>query len=436
MADSGGSSSSTDVFVSGNQGSATGRININTASFGTESLIGEEGEETLIRDGSVSFIGTSGAEIIPVRDGDTILPADITKRIKSGQIPMYADGKYSVSTINKPADTAWYSDFRSNSSIWSGLAGDEPEDEDARKAYQAHIDLFQKEYDYYQHLLDMGELSEKDYYNTVQSLNEKYYKNKNEYLDEYRKNEKAVRDFLKKQEEERLADLKKSYDSSTDYVLKLLDKEIDALKEKEDLKEKEERLENLKDNKNQRVYYEGRGWVWEADKTAIAEAEKDVDDETESSKLQEYRDKWAEIVDNYENEQNKIEAIALLGGDFEEKLLSGDLDILRDFATKYSKVLGDISNNEGDLSVPLLDYAKAWEKDEIKRLMSDSSGGVLTTALSNSLMGGASTLSTLANSSSSNDTTIQITNLNLENVTDFDSFVSEATQYARVNARK
>ena len=68
--------------------------------------------------------------------------------------------------------------------------------------------------------------------------------------------------------------------------------------------------------------------------------------------------------------------------------------------------------------------------------MGDSGGGVVTTALSNSLMGGASTLSTLSGSSSSNDTTIQITNLNLENVTDFDSFVSEATQYARVNARK
>ena len=417
--------------------SATGRINIDTSQIGTQSLVGEEGEETLIRNGNVSFIGTAGAEIIPIRDGDTILPADITKRIKSGQIPMYADGKYSVSVSNSPANTDWYVNQRNNSSIWAGLAGDAPEDEEAKKAYEAHIKSFQKEYDYYTHLLDMGEMNEKDYYDKVNSLNDQYFKGKNEYLDEYRDHEKEVHDFLKKQEEERLKTLEENYTASSSYVLDLLDDQIDALKEQEELAEKQEKVDNLKNNKNQRAYYEGRGWVWEADKTAIAEAEKDVKDDSASSKLQEYRDKWAEIQDNYDNEQNKLEAIALLGDDFEKKVLDGDLAILRDFATKYSKVLGDVSNNEGDTSVPLLDYAKAWETDEIKRLMGDSSGGVLTTALSNSLMGGASTLSTLANSSSSNDTNINLYgDIKLENATDFDSFVSEATQYARVNARK
>ncbi len=437
MADSGGSSSSTDVFVSGNQGSATGRININTASFGTESLIGEEGEETLIRDGSVSFIGTSGAEIIPVRDGDTILPADITKRIKSGQIPMYADGKYSVSVSNSPANTDWYVNQRNNSSIWAGLAGDAPEDDEAKKAYEAHIKSFQKEYDYYKHLLDMGEMDEKDYYAKVNSLNDQYFKGKNEYLDKYRDHEKEVHDFLKKQEEERLKTLEKNYSSSSSYILDMLDDQIDSLKEQEELAEKQEKIDKLKGNKNQRVYYEGRGWVWEEDKTAIAEAEKDMKDDSASAKLQEYRDKWAEIADNYENEQNKLEAIALLGDDFEKKVLDGDLAILRDFATKYSKVLGDVSNNEGDTSVPLLDYAKAWEEDEIKRLMgSESTGGILTAALNNNLSG-LTTSAISSAQSSSNDNSINLYgDIKLENATDFDSFITEAKHYARVNSPK
>jgi len=57
--------------------------------------------------------------------------------------------------------------------------------------------------------------------------------------------------------------------------------------------------------------------------------------------------------------------------------------------------------------------------------------------LSNSLMGGASTLSTLANQSSSNDTVINLNgDISLENVTDFGSFITEAKQYAKVNSPK
>lgn len=430
--------------------SATGRINVDTSQIGTQSLIGEEGEETLLRNGKVSFIGTNGAEIIPIRDGDTILPADITKRIKSGQIPMYASGKYNVSVSNSPASTDWYADQRANSSIWAGLAGDAPEDDEAKKAYEAHIKSFQKEYDYYKHLLDMGEMNEKDYYAKVNSLNDQYFKGKNEYLDEYRDHEKEVHDFLKQQEEERLKTLEENYSSSSSYILDLLDNQIDSLKEQEalaekqeDLDEKQEKLDNLKGNKNQRVYHEGQGWIWEEDKTAIAEVEKDIADtkkdmvdDSASAKLQEYRDKWAEIQDNYENEQSKLEAIALLGDDFEKKILDGDLDILRDFATKYSTVLGSISNNEGDTSVPLLDYAKAWETDEIKRLMEDeSTGGILTAALNNNLSG--LTTSAISSAQSSSSSSIVFSgDINLENVTDFNSFITEAKQYARVNSPK
>ena len=427
-----------EVAAAGNVGSlaahATGHISLNTQKDGTESVVGEEGEEALIRNGKVSFIGTNGAEVIPIRDGDTILPADVTKKIKSGQIPMYAEGKYAVSiTGNSMASTvANYKD----SGNYNGLGDDAPEDEEAKKAYDAHKKAFDKEIAYAKHLRDMDEIDEAEYYRQLDSINERYFANRSDFLDEYRDHEAEVYEYLKKQEKERLENVKDSYDSSSDYVLDMLDKQIDKLKDEEDLKEKQEKVNNLKANKNQRVYYEGRGWVWEADQTKIAEAQKDVKDDSASAKLKEYRDKWAEIADNYKNEQNKIEAIANLGDDFEKKVLSGDLNILRDFATKYSDVLGDVDSNDGDTSVPLIDYANAWKEEVAKTLTENSSGGILTTALSNSLMGGASTLSTLANRSSSNETNINISNINLENVTDFDSFITEAKQYARVNSPK
>ncbi len=427
---------------------ATGHISLNTANSGNESLVGEEGEETLIRNGVVSYIGTNGAEIIPIQDGDTILPADITKRIKSGSIPMYADGKYNVTTDTSPVDTSWYTAFRANSSIWSGLAGDEPEDDTAKKAYQEHIKLFQKEFDYYSHLLDMGELSEADYYAKVQSLNEQYFAGKNEYLDEYRQHEKEVYDFLKKQEEERLQTLEESYSASTDYVLGLLDDQIEALQEQEDLvdqqekladkqqelADKQEELDNISNNKNQRVYIAGVGWDWQSDQEAVNKAQEELDDiqkeiddmveemttQTDSEKLQEYRDLWADIVDNYENEQNKIDATNLLGEGFEDLLLSGDYSLLRDFASNYSDVLGDIDNLDGDTSIPLLDYANAF---------TDSSGGLLTSALASSLAGSA-TMATSTSTTSAIDNSISIDTVTISSVDDLESFITELQRVA------
>ena|GEM_PF-3534974 len=69
---------------------ATGAINHPKG----ESLVGEEGAELVIsRDGDKRIVGKNGAELTHIDEGDTILPADITKRVLSGDIPMYSTGR-------------------------------------------------------------------------------------------------------------------------------------------------------------------------------------------------------------------------------------------------------------------------------------------------------------------------------------------------------
>ena len=75
---------------------------------------------------------------------------------------------------------------------------------------------FQAEYDLLKHNLEMGYITEEQYYNGVQALNEKYFAGKSEYLDEYRKYEEEVYKGLKS--------YYKSYcDSMVDYYEKALD---------------------------------------------------------------------------------------------------------------------------------------------------------------------------------------------------------------------
>lgn len=56
---------------------------------------------------------------------------------------------------------------------------------------------FQAEYDLLKHNLEMETITEKEYYDGVQALNEKYFAGKEEYLDEYRKYEEEVYKGLK-----------------------------------------------------------------------------------------------------------------------------------------------------------------------------------------------------------------------------------------------
>jgi len=87
-----------------------------------------------------------------------------------------------------------------------------------------------------------------------------------------------------------------------------MDKEDEMLKEQElkkkleeatlDLEKKKEALEKTKKNKVKRVFYAERGWVWEADKEAIEDANDALDDSKEA-----YEDAKKALEDFYKQQQ-------------------------------------------------------------------------------------------------------------------------------------
>ena len=80
-------------------------------------------------------------------------------------------------------------------------------------------EAFQAEYDLLKHNLDMEYITEEQYYNGVQALNEKYFAGKEEYLDDYRKYEEEV-----------YKGLKSYYKSYCDDMMDYYDKKLDASK--------------------------------------------------------------------------------------------------------------------------------------------------------------------------------------------------------------
>lgn len=145
------------------------------------------------------------------------------------------------------------------------------------------------------------------------------------------------------------------------------------------LKQLERKVELAKNNLVQRVWYEDKGWVWEADQSAINDAQKELNDfkkemdqteiDNEIDRLENYKKKWQDIVDDYETEQDKLTALQQLGADWEAKILDKRLDVLETFKDGYVDVLkqlnglADIENGIGGEKMP--DYTVDKGTDNI-----------------------------------------------------------------------
>lgn len=145
------------------------------------------------------------------------------------------------------------------------------------------------------------------------------------------------------------------------------------------LKQLERKVELAKNNLVQRVWYEDKGWVWEADQSAINDAQKELnnfkkemdqtDIDNEIDRLENYKKKWQDIVDDYKTEQDKLTALQELGADWEAKILDKRLDVLETFKDGYVDVLkqlnglADIENGIGGEKMP--DYTVDKGTDNI-----------------------------------------------------------------------
>lgn len=116
-----------------------------------------------------------------------------------------------------------------------------------------------------------------------------------------------------------------------------------------------------------------------------------VEDQIEQNKklidqLEEYKSKWEEVADAYETEQNRINTVARLGADWEEKILGQRMDVLTDFKDHYVDVLKQIKDktkevedlelqikivekkyNEDNAEIEKQKKELQWEKNEITR---------------------------------------------------------------------
>ena len=319
---------------------------------------------------------------------------------------------------------------------------------------------FQAEYDLLKHNLDMEYITEEQYYNGVQALNEKYFAGKEDYLDEYRKYEEEVykglksyyksycddmmdyydkkldaskmsykeycdsvskmladmhnsgkisdkdwydytKTMLEKQKDaydralsaitrrlqkeidawqakidelndqnDALNDQKDQMDSAIDAITKVYDTEIDriqgiidGLKEANDERERTLALEQAKyelekaySQRVKKIYTEGKGYIYEVDYYAIKDAKKSYDNaeldvktdelQKQIDTLEEFKKKWQDVQNAYQENIDNMNATALLGSEYQKLVLNNNILDIENFKTKYLKIQSQINDNE------------------------------------------------------------------------------------------
>ena len=139
----------------------------------------------------------------------------------------------------------------------------------------------------------------------------------------------------------------------------------EARKAQIDLEKAQYEAERARNQRTKKIY-NGTEYLYEADRQAIRDAQDNLADQefqlnlsrlesqmeslkeelehaTESidqqiDALQSYRDKWNEISDEYEEQQNKLIAAEILGADWEKQVLDGRLNVLNTFKDQYIQI--------------------------------------------------------------------------------------------------
>ena len=192
---------------------------------------------------------------------------------------------------------------------------------------------FQAEYDLLKHNLEMEYITEGDYYNGVQDLNEKYFAGKEEYLDEYRKYEEEV-----------YKGLKSYYKSYCDDMMDYYDKKLDA--SKMSYKEYCDSVSKMLADMHNSGKISDKDW-YDYTKTML-EKQKDAYDRALSAitrRLQKEIDAWQAKIDVL-NDQN---------------------DALNDQKDNYDKILSAVSNVY-DKEIDRLNEQKDLLQDQIDAL--------------------------------------------------------------------
>ena len=194
-------------------------------------------------------------------------------------------------------------------------------------------EAFETEYNLLKHNLEMETITEKEYYDGVQALNEKYFAGKEEYLDEYRKYEEEV-----------YKGLKSYYKSYCDDMMDYYDKKLDA--SKMSYKEYCDSVSKMLADMHNSGKISDKDW-YDYTKTML-EKQKDAYDRALSAitrRLQKEIDAWQAKIDVL-NDQN---------------------DALNDQKDNYDKILSAVSNVY-DKEIGRLNEQKDLLQDQIDAL--------------------------------------------------------------------
>ena len=100
--------------------------------------------------------------------------------------------------------------------------------------------------------------------------------------------------------------------------------------------------------------------------------------------LEDYKSKWEEVADAYETEQNRINTVALLGADWEEKILGQRTDVLDNFKNHYIDILRQIEEktaeiNDLNLKIEVVEEEYQTKSDELDKEKKAAQAEVKTT---------------------------------------------------------
>lgn len=202
--------------------------------------------------------------------------------------------------------------------------------------------------------------------------------------------------------QKQLQEQKSQYEKAYKYITRVIDDEIDKLKEQKKAEEEywdekidalkeqndaldeqaelEERLRNLAEARSRKVliYSAEEGFHYAEDVEAVTEAQKELDDylrersyKEEIEKLEElkeatlkaiddqidgwekYKEKWEDAVNAYDEEQERLAAIQLFGADVEAKILDQRLDVVEQFKNGYVATLEELARVTAQLAADI-----------------------------------------------------------------------------------
>jgi len=224
-----------------------------------------------------------------------------------------------------------------------------------KRALQRRQELINDDYSLHVEEIRKLENDWKSYYDKVLELQKQQLENEKKLLEQ----QKSDRDSALS-----------AITSAIDDEISKLQKEKDALSEANDERERKLKLQELEANaekarsqKTAYIYRENKGFTYEADQTAITDANNAINDykaeqalkdkqkalQDEIDSLQEYKSKWEEVANAVEEQENKQKAAMLLGSNWKSKIIGQDTTVLSDFKNDYIDVEKSINEKTKDI---------------------------------------------------------------------------------------